>query len=274
MLDEMMIMLYNNVKAGLIPEYEIDALKGLFKDEFLTETLHGYCCRKPMGYAGDYLMIDKIYTFYMTSHPHFKKWDSYFHTNVKAAEAVRNRKDYFKKEMLQKLKEGKAGLKLLNVASGPARDLYELYQTIDPSLLNSTCVDLDARAIEYARSIFKEQADSIQFINKNALRFSTSEKFDVVWSAGLFDYFDDTVFVRVLKRFLTWLAPGGEIILGNFSEENDSRGYMELFGDWILIHRSKEELIQLAILAGAKQENVWVDQEPLGINLFLRIKNP
>lgn len=48
---------------------------------------------------------------------------------------------------------------------------------------------------------------------------------------------------------------------------------MEIFGDWYLRHRSAAELQQLAIEAGARPEQISVDTEPLGINLFLRIRN-
>lgn len=270
-LDRFMEVLYLSVQVGLISDEEIEEAKKLFTEEFLTETIHGYGYRKPLGYAGDYLMIDKIYTHHHTTHPFYEKWDKYFHHNA-ATEAVRNRKSYFKKQMTQKLKESEGPLKLLNVASGPARDLMELYQKINPSRLKATCVDLDEKAIAYAKGTCRQYLQQIEFHHKNVLRFNTEEQFDVIWSAGLFDYFEDKVFVLAIKRFLKWLKPGGEIIIGNFSEDNSSRGYMELFGEWYLLHRSKRELIELAMQAGVKGENIRIDQEPLGVNLFLRIQ--
>lgn len=272
LLDRVMLMLYQNLNTGLISQDDIDALKCLFTNEYLHETMHGNGYRKPMGYAGDFLLIDRIYTFHKSSHPHFVKWDNYFHYN-EAPIAVRNRKEYFKQRMLEKIVSQEEPIKLLDVASGPARDLHELFQQIDKDQLNATCVDLDARAIDYARELCKEEAGQIQFVNKNILRFSTTEKFDVIWSAGLFDYFDHKVFVLAIKKFLSWLKPGGEIIIGNFSEDNSSRGYMELFGEWILIHRSPEQLIQLAKEAGAQDHQIVIESEPLGVNLFMRIKS-
>jgi extracellular factor (EF) 3-hydroxypalmitic acid methyl ester biosynthesis protein len=270
-LNEFMYQLHQEVKEGNLVPHELDSLKKVFSNEFLAETIHGHGYCKPMGYAGDFLLIDKIYTYHKTTNRRYKKWDQYFHA-LDATQAVRNRKSYFKSQMLSKLKAKKGGLNLLNVASGPARDLSELYQQIDPKRVKTTCVDVDARAISYAQELCKEHTGQISFFNKNILRFSTAEKFDVIWSAGLFDYFEEKIFVLALKKFLSWLKPGGEIIVGNFSEDNDSRGYMEVFGEWILIHRSKEELIRLSMLAGAKEEQIVVDQEPLGINLFLKIK--
>lgn len=270
MLDQAMASLYAALQDGRVSPREIDALKHLFDDSFLNATIHGHGYRKPMGYAGDFLLIDKIYTHHHTKLAAYEKWDKYFH-HCEATEAVRNRKEYFKNLMLKKLHTAKGTLQLMDVASGPARDVHELYQEIDAKTLATTCIDLDARAIAYAGDLCKAHARHIQFFNKNILRFSTGEKFDVIWSAGLFDYFEEQIFVMAIRKFLRWLKPGGEIIVGNFSEDNSSRGYMEMFGEWILIHRTKEELTRLALLAGAKKENIRVEQEPLGINLFLHI---
>lgn len=273
LLDALMDNLYQMKQAGQLDTAALSFLKGLFHDEFLAETIHGYVYRKPLGYAGDFRLIDMIYTRHQSGHKLYKRWDRYFHYNM-ATGAVRNRKDFFKQQLLDKISGRKAPLHLLNVASGPARDLYELYRRIEPGMLVTTCVDIDADAIAFASELCNPYSEQINFYQKNILRFSSAEKYDVIWSAGLFDYFEDRLFVMALKRLLTMLRPGGEILIGNFSEHNPSRGYMELFGEWFLIHRSGEKLISLSVQAGVQRELITVEQEPLGINLFLKIKSP
>ncbi len=132
---------------------------------------------------------------------------------------------------------------------------------------------MDAEAIKHAKRLNKDYLKSIEFINKNIFRFNTDNKYDLIWSAGLFDYFDDKAFILLLSRFRKWLKPGGEIIIGNFNENhNPSRVFMELFGEWYLNHRTEEQLINLAIDAGFKKEKIKVEREPENVNLFLRIK--
>jgi extracellular factor (EF) 3-hydroxypalmitic acid methyl ester biosynthesis protein len=271
-IDRFMDVLYHDFTDGQVSIEEVRQLQNLFSSEWLENTIQGYGFRKPMGYAGDFGIIDMIYTRYVNPDPAYRNWDNYFHYHA-ATCAVRNRKEFFKEQIFRKLNNKATPVRLLNVASGPARDLFEVYEAIGKGALKSTCVDLDHRAIAFAKNLCGDHLDHIQFINKNILRFSTNEKFDVIWSAGLFDYFDDRTFVMVLKRFLSWLKPGGEIILGNFSEYNPSRGYMELFGEWFLTHRSSARLIGLALEAGAEQHSIHVDKEPLGINLFLKIRS-
>jgi len=43
------------------------------------------------------------------------------------------------------------------------------------------------------------------------------------------------------------LEPGGELIVGNFSDNNPIRTMMEIYAQWYLIHRSKKELFGLAV---------------------------
>lgn len=271
-IDQIMQQLYRMREHGHIGEIEIGFLQSIFNDEFLANTIHGYVYRKPLGYAGDFALIDMIYTYDSFGHPAYEKWDRYFHYHA-ATEAVRNRKAFFKTKMLAKLTGRKTPLHLLNVASGPARDLFELYQVTDPEMLQTTCVDIDSDAISFASNLCRPFENQVRFCQKNILRFSSAEKYDVIWSAGLFDYFEDRIFILAMKRLLTFLKPGGEILIGNFSENNPSRGYMEIFGEWFLIHRSPAELTRLSIEAGVHPANITVEQEPLGINLFLKIRS-
>jgi hypothetical protein len=72
-------------------------------------------------------------------------------------------------------------------------------------------------------------------------------------------------------RLLPALAQGGELVIGNFSDCNPSRTYMELLGDWYLHHRSDEDLRLLAHQAGVPGSHVRIGCERLKVNLFLHI---
>ena len=85
-------------------------------------------------------------------------------------------------------------------------------------------------------------------------------------------YFNDDVFARLLQKVYTWCAPGGEIVIGNFSLANPNRSYMERGAEWYLHHRSDEELVTLAMRSGISQDQVYVSSESLGVNLFLHMR--
>jgi extracellular factor (EF) 3-hydroxypalmitic acid methyl ester biosynthesis protein len=256
-------------KSGNISELDLQLMRNSFGEDCLKTTLHGHSIAKPYGYAGDFMIIEKFYRKHVTTDKRFEKWDKFWQSCA-ATQAVRNRKTYFIDTLTNRLKE-KPQLDLLNVASGPARDLADLYSGLNKGQLNTLCIEADHRAIAYAKELNKAYGEEITFIEKNIFRYETDKKFDVVWSAGLFDYFNDGVFVKIIRRFVNWIKPGGEIIIGNFSECNSSQAFMELFGDWYLHHRSEEQLTKLAVQAGIAEKNIKVEREPEGINLFLHI---
>lgn len=270
-VDDLIVSVKDN--RSLLETNMVDILD--YQDEagnkLLEHTLQGHALRKPFGYSGDFLIIDRIYTKQVSRINKFRKWDKYM-LQVDACKAVRNRKDYFK-TLISNIESKGKDFSVLDIASGPARDIFE---AIKEGAKNAQfhCVDMDRHAINYAKNLTQEFKGQISFTNKNIFRFHTEEKHDLVWSAGLFDYFNDKAFVLLLKKFRKWVKPGGEIVIGNFNEDhNPSRDFMELFGDWKLIHRTKKQLILLAIEAGYDESQIRVGQEAECVNLFLHIKN-
>lgn len=270
-IDNLVASVYSLKREGEINDEDLKEIRNFFGTDFLENTLHGMALIKKYGYAGDFLMIDKIYTGNSTDDPFFSSWDNYFQDHA-APKAVRNRKEYFKRIMLRKANE-KDSINLLNVASGPCRDLLELYDANQSKCeIKTTCIEMDSHAIEYAKNIVVNYQHKIDFVNKNIFKFDTEIKYDMIWSAGLFDYFNNKSFVYVLNKFKNWIKPGGEIIVGNFNRNhNPTREYMELFGDWHLYHRTENELTALAKKAGFNENEISIGKEEEKVNLFLHI---
>jgi hypothetical protein len=88
----------------------------------------------------------------------------------------------------------------------------------------------------------------------------------------LFDYLDDRLFRRILGVLYTGLCDGGHLAIGNVAAHNPSRWIMEYFAGWFLIHRSAEELLELASELPARAQR-RVDSEPSGVNLFLHVQH-
>ena len=96
----------------------------------------------------------------------------------------------------------------------------------------------------------------------------TSQKYYLIWIAGLFDYLDDRVAKILLKKLWRYLKDGGELVFGNYSPDNPTRTGMELVARWNLIHRSANDLIKLCTDTGLSFSEIEVESEPLGVNLF------
>lgn len=264
--------LSNALNDGAITKDQLKLLNRSLGTEFLKNTVQGHALLKPYGYSGDFMLIDKIYTLHKSPVEPFRKWDEFSHKQA-APIAVRNRKEYFKKFIRENLNK-RSELELLNIASGPARDLKELYEDLNGFRLKTMCVEMDAQAVNYAKQLTADFQDDIHYLNRNVFRCNFEQKFDLIWSAGLFDYFDDKAFVFLLKKLKGSIKENGEIVIGNFNKaHNPSREYMELFGEWYLNHRSREELIELGLAAGFDSSQLSVQSEELKVNLFLHIKN-
>ena len=260
------------IKRSQRPIQEAQRLREALGDAMSAETIQGYGYLKPYGYSGDFYMIDKIYQQHVTSRPDLKNWDLYFHAQ-KAPIAVRNRKQYFI-NLLKKLRRRDQDheLQVLNVASGPCRDIKEYLDHSEDRKIHFHCVDADRHAIAYARETCWRHTAQITFYHKNALRFRCKQRFDLIWSAGLLDYFTDRHFTFLIKNLYRLLRPEAELVVGNFHPDNPSRDYMELIGDWHLIYRSEHDLINLARQAGFDRNDVRIDAEEEHVNLFLHIK--
>lgn len=258
-------------RKGHLKEEGIDELRQTFGETFSTETMQGLVFQKPYGYAGDYEILDRIYCSYVAQDAHLSKWDVFFQQHP-AAVAVRNRSTYFS-SLLERHASASRGemVEVLNLVSGPGRDMLQYLEANPQANVHFDCVDQDAKAVDYARLLCVDFVDKIDFYNRNVLRFRSDKKYQLIWSGGLFDYFEDKLFVHMLKKLKTMVANGGEIVIGNFSTSNPSKHYMD-FLDWNLKYRSAHSLKALAKVAGCEPYLVAVDMEPAGVNLFLCIK--
>ncbi|HHJ11240.1 MAG TPA: class I SAM-dependent methyltransferase [Bacteroidetes bacterium] len=237
------------------------------------ETMIGFAYAKPYGYAGDFQIIDYMYQQKVSDNPRYSKWDVWYHEQH-AAKAVRNRKEFFK-NVLEELDATTDNPKnVLVLGCGPATDVYEFLNAYPDSKLHFDLIDLDQRAIDYAREKNARFLDRLNFIRMNVLRYQTHKFYDLIWSAGLFDYFKEKHFIYLLKKYQAYVKDGGEMIIGNFSDQNPSTKGMHALLEWHLNQRSPHDLVRYALEAGVRKDNVTVDKEPLEVNLFLRVKKP
>lgn len=256
---------------GIKPE-DIFPFREMMKPILNPNTIIGFSYTKPFGYNGDFYIIEKIYQHYVNPNGRYRKWDEFFHT-FPAAIAVVNRKK-LAREVLTKLNQNAGGRRkeVMILGSGPVTEVYEYFQENPGNSLIFDLLDLDRRSIAYAKQKHRKNLKYMQFHNQNVIRFVPEKQYDLIWSAGLFDYFKDKHFVYMIKKYYAWVKKGGEMIIGNFNVKNPSRKIMEVLGDWFLYHRSEEELISFALRAGIPLQNIEVIKEPLGINLFLKVR--
>lgn len=239
-----------------------------------SSLMHNRTRKKPCGYAGDYLLLDWIYIKKTAEKGAGKLFDELFHS-YEASVSVRNRKEYFKKKCYELLKESGQRIDVLDLGCGSCRDVQEIYQSLSNNhKIHFHCVDSDPRAVEYAKNLLdgKIEKYNIEIKVANAFRLKTNKQYDLIWSAGLFDYLEKRVAVLLLKKIWRNLKENGRIIFGNFSPKNPTRKGMELVGKWYLIHRTAADLLQICRETKLPFSEIEVESEAEDINLFCILK--
>ena len=148
---------------------------------------------------------------------------------------------------------------VLSVGCGPAFELQNIFTSQrDCDRFHFTLFDQDSAALSEAAELLggierkigaQPRIDLVQgsvrtmlFSRKVSDRWG---KFDFIYSLGLFDYLEIRVARAVFNRLFNLLKPGGVLIVGNFHVSNPSRYYMGYWGDWVLLHRTEEDLKSL-----------------------------
>ena len=239
---------------------------------------------KPRGYAGDYLTIEWIYENFPAGSGRIGPVLDRAILNCPGCKAVRNRRGLLSKKIMNilKLKEN-SNVNITSLASGPAREVFDVFETIEDSeLLSVTLVDIDLQALAYV----SEKRDKnrlkrhIKLIPGNLIYIAVGREDlkiknqDLVYSIGLIDYFEDKFVVTLLNYIHKLLKPGGRVVLGNFHPNNPEKAFMEYVWDWKLIHRSNEQMNQLFLRSEFNMSCTNIEFEDEGINLFAEcIKN-
>jgi extracellular factor (EF) 3-hydroxypalmitic acid methyl ester biosynthesis protein len=239
---------------------------------------------KPRGYAGDYEMMNHLYRAEVTGKTLFDQCMHKYFVDEPAGVAVKNRGYYLVEKITQLFKASPTHqpLKIISIASGPAVEQQIFLQNSKEFYgrpVTFTCLDQDEESLKHAQKAigsaerFLNSGFKFNFKNlaiRNVIAAGLPETdYDMVYSAGLFDYFTEPVAQMAAQKMMASLKPGGKLIIGNFSTENPCVPFMEMVLDWNLIYRSKEDLERMFKGFGSK---VTVEKEALGVNLFVVIE--
>ena len=242
---------------------------------------------KPLGYPGDYEVMKYMYENQFAGTSLFAKAMNLAILFTRPGQAVRYRKDMVKRR-LGELLDARAGtgepLRVLSIAAGPAQEVYELLREREtlPAPIEIYLFDQDKGALTYAYSRLKRMRraswgddvrivylhDSIKRLLRDPAIFQAHGLFDMIFSAGLFDYLEMPTAVTLTRNLAAYLAPRGALWVGNMVPTSPNRWFMEMHLDWFLIYRTRAEMMDMARLA-APDARVHIQDEPTGINPFV-----
>jgi hypothetical protein len=238
------------------------------------------CFHKPLGYAGDFEMMNMVYRNESLGDTVFGRSLSRVVLDSNAGQAVRHRAHYLVGKITAAAARGEPHrpARILSVAAGPAMELQLILRKA-PTLLRAeqaqiALLDQDASALGHAREQIEALAAqagvevTLSCINtsiRTVIAEGINGCYDLIYSAGLFDYLKDRTARAAGARLVDALAPAGDAVIGNFGTANPTRPLMELILDWPLQHRSASDLHQLFGNIGT---SMTIEQETTGVNLF------
>ena len=282
-----------NHEASQVPPDDLGLHKGYAQRELhpllLCSPFIHRTFTKPLGYAGDYMMVNMILRNPYEGANTYARVVNHVPLRSATAEAHRNRIDrlltMLEEETARVQQEGRQP-RILNMGCGPAAEVQRFFAARSPRPpLLLELVDFNEETLQYAKGQIGPHIAtmaphtevrfthrSVNDLLKSAARQNEpqSASFDVVYCAGLFDYLSDRICGRLLRLFYQWTLPGGLVLVTNVHSSQPARGLMEHLQEWTLVLRNETNMLQLANDLGRQQVNT----DDTGANVFLWIRRP
>lgn len=249
--------------------------------------------QKPLGYAGDYEMVNMMLRDPYEGSSMFAKMLNYLFLNTPPVVAHRNRitclTQRLEEETRRVARTGRLA-RIFNLGCGPAKEVQDFLVRDEVCERATFCLlDFNDETLAHTSQVLEEikrrhqRRTSIQAIKKSVHQVLKEAarpgpelqpgSYDLVYCAGLFDYLSDRICKRLMNIFYDLLAPGGLLVVTNVDASNPSRNWMEYVLEWHLIYRDHRLLQQLAPDA-APPGSLGVKTEATGVNIFLEVRKP
>jgi extracellular factor (EF) 3-hydroxypalmitic acid methyl ester biosynthesis protein len=241
-------------------------------EHLLRSPINWRCVYKPRGYAGDAVTIDLLYGIETVdgTDPVAHAVHDWLRTQA-GSRSVNLRREAIAATVTN-LGLRKPGASVLSVACGHAREVELIDARALANLKRFVCLDQDAESLATARRDYPNARletieGSVLAILRGKIEFDT--QFDLIYTAGLYDYLEERVARALTARLTDMLAPGGRLLIANFTTNLPDIAYMEAFMDWKLIYRNEADMRNLAPKLNANdsiktprlasQNFVWLD---------------
>jgi hypothetical protein len=219
------------------------ALHGLLLESPFTRRAF----EKPRGYAGDAGLMDLIYGMPPAGDLSPIGGMLYgYEFDSPCFQSVRTRRAVLASE-IDAVAATRPGARVLAVASGHLREIEwsraaraEAVEitALDQDRDSLACIDRDYRGYR-ARTLPATIGDLL----RRTVRLAD---LDLVYAAGLYDYLDADLGRVLTAALFQMLAPGGRLLIANFTPATHDAAFMETFMDWRLVYRTPEEVFALA----------------------------
>ena len=245
---------------------------------------------KPLGHAGDYEMMNMIYRNQPEGRSLYEKLIHLLLVSQWPAVSVRNRAEHMQSVLLSETaRVARAGrrIRILDIGCGSAKELQDFMQQVPLSNnVDCTLLDFNQETLDHASSRLRIACQksssnarittantSVHQLLRRAIRqgdLGLSGPFDLIYSAGLFDYLADNTCRELVKLFYANVRPEGLVVVANMDDSKPFRRFIEFVLDWQLIYRKAPEVQRFAPETAGDTQRV-IAEDAFG-NLFLHLR--
>lgn len=234
---------------------------------------------KPRGYAGDFETIEAIYAGTPGGASAIGRMIDEWARTAGASQAVRHRRAKLVHEITARLPLAPDAepINVTSLAVGPGREIFDILAAQPSAPVRFIGIDIDDAALGFCagqRQAMGVSEGKLTLFQDNLVKLSLGRgrvsipQQDFIYSMGLIDYLDAKLVVRLVDWAFDQLGPGGTLVLGNFATGNRYKAFMDHIVDWVLIHRTADEMRELFARSKFGKTDVRIDADPTGIQLF------
>ncbi len=261
--------------------------------------LHRRAYEKPLGYAGDYRMMELCFAPAPGGEGLFGRFLHTIGQNYTLARAVVAREVVAREAIRAAVAApGEGPVRILALAAGAAIELRRFLDETGPLRrpVELMLLDQDRSAHETAhrhltRALVERHhgalpvtVQCLHFSVRQLLRPQTPEdqgivretlaNLDLVYSTGLYDYLPERVGGALTQLLYSRIREGGRLLLGNLVETADSTWIMDYVWGWPLVYRTDETMLRLADGLAPSGARVGITRDATGRCLFLDVVKP
>lgn len=238
---------------------------------------------KPLGFAGDYMMMHMIQRNSAEGSNLYSKFVNVFYANIPLSISVNNRTNRILQIIEDGVKKAEAEgreYNSLSVGCGPALEIRYFLEKNRPKVkCNFHLLDFNQETLDFAKSeadnVNKSDLCSVhtrlnsvhELLKKSVNKNFEDSRYDFIYCSGLFDYLSDKVCSKLTKMFYEMVISGGKVFVTNMHTDDVDRYITEILLEWYLIYRDESVMKKFAPNCG--EQKIYTDST--GVNLCLEI---
>ncbi|MBL8820121.1 MAG: class I SAM-dependent methyltransferase [Planctomyces sp.] len=202
---------------------------------------------KPRGYAGDAVMLDFVYDGNPPADvTALGKAVFLGTTRTTNGLSVLHRRNYLS-QLVNDVSRQVSGARVCSLAAGHLREAAGVSAIQHCGLQEWLAIDQDGESLEvvqrdYHSPTLRTLKASVVDLIRGKLEL---QPYDLIYSAGLFDYLNDRLAAKTADAMFRLVRPGGRLVISNFTPESAGRHFMQAFMDWELIYRDHSDMLRL-----------------------------